>query len=81
MGIPLLYPWANRLAAFDYAVGGRAVRVPRDPERIQLESHGLPIHGVIGCRQAWELIQADGGVLTARLMDAIFEQVGRAVPC
>jgi len=70
MGIPLLYPWANRLAAFEYEAGGRAVRVPRDPARIQLESHGLPIHGVIGGRQAWELTRApapDGGALTARL--------------
>ena len=26
MGIPLLYPWANRLAGFDYSVAGRTVR-------------------------------------------------------
>ena len=70
MGIPLLYPWANRLAAFDYEAGGRTVRIPHDPERIQLESHGLPIHGVIGGRQAWEVTRApgrDGGSLSARL--------------
>jgi aldose 1-epimerase len=70
MGIPLLYPWANRLAAFDYEVGGRTVQVPHDPERIQLETHGLPIHGVIGGRQRWELTRApgpEGGALTARL--------------
>ncbi len=70
MGIPLLYPWANRLAAFEYEAGGRAVQVPHDPERIQLESHGLPIHGVIGGRQAWEVTRTpaqDGGALTARL--------------
>jgi aldose 1-epimerase len=67
MGIPLLYPWANRLAAFDYEAGGRTVRIPHDPERIQLESHGLPIHGVIGGRQGWEVIRAAGGALSARL--------------
>jgi galactose mutarotase-like enzyme len=66
MGIPLLYPWANRLAAFDYEAAGRAVTVPRDPERIQLESHGLPIHGVIGGRQAWEVTRAERGALSAR---------------
>jgi hypothetical protein len=43
------------LAGFDYRVGDRVVRIPHDPERIQLESHGLPIHGVIGGRLAWEL--------------------------
>jgi galactose mutarotase-like enzyme len=70
MGIPLLYPWANRLAGFEYEAGGRTVRIPRDPGRIQLESHGLPVHGVIGGRQAWELAgapAAGGGSLSARL--------------
>ena len=70
MGIPLLYPWANRLAAFDYRIRGRTVRVPHDPELIQLDSHGLPIHGVIGGRLAWELTRTparDGGSLSARL--------------
>jgi aldose 1-epimerase len=69
MGIPLLYPWANRLSGSDYTVAGRAVQVPDDPDRIGRDGNGLPIHGVIGGRIAWELTQAprDGGPLTARL--------------
>ena len=70
MGIPLLYPWANRLAAFDYRIRGRTVRVPHDPDLIQVDSRGLPIHGVIGGRVAWELTPApadDGGSLSAQL--------------
>src|SRR5271163_1652969 len=55
MGIPLLYPWANRLAGFDYSVAGQSVSVPHDPSRVKLDANGLPIHGVIGGRQAWEL--------------------------
>ncbi len=55
MGIPLLYPWANRLAGFDYSVDGRAVTVPRDAMRIALDTNGLPIHGVIGSRLPWQL--------------------------
>ena len=55
MGIPLLYPWANRLAAFDYSAAGRAVSLPHDPARIALDDNGLPIHGVIGGRMGWEL--------------------------
>src|SRR3954462_10187697 len=31
MGIPFLHPWANRLAGFEYAVDGRAVRLPDGP--------------------------------------------------
>ena len=54
MGIPLLYPWANRLAGFDYGVDGRLLSVPHDLSRVRLDAAGLPIHGVIGGRLAWE---------------------------
>jgi len=60
MGIPLLYPWANRLAAFDYSVAGRTVQVPHDPTRIAFDDNGLPIHGVIGGRLVWELTETRG---------------------
>jgi galactose mutarotase-like enzyme len=44
MGIPLLHPWANRLAGDEVTVAGRRIRAgrrtPRDPA-------GLPIHGVL----------------------------------
>lgn len=60
MGIPLLYPWANRLAAFEYSVEGRTVAVPHDPTRIALDNNGLPIHGVIGGRLEWELASTPG---------------------
>jgi aldose 1-epimerase len=55
MGIPLLYPWANRLAGFEYSLSGRTVVVPHDPTRIALDDNGLPIHGVIGGLLVWEL--------------------------
>lgn len=55
MGVPLLYPWANRLAGFRYSVAGREVTVPSDPQRVALDGNGLPIHGVIGGGVAWEL--------------------------
>ncbi len=70
MGVPLLYPWANRLARFDYSVAGRTVSVPHDPTLIALDANGLPIHGVIGGRMAWQLGDSgsgDGGSLAARL--------------
>jgi aldose 1-epimerase len=58
MAIPLLYPWANRLAGFDYSAAGRTVPIPHDPSRVRLDANGLPIHGVIGGRQVWELTDA-----------------------
>lgn len=70
MGIPLLYPWANRLGGFQYTVGGRTVRLPRDQQLVRLDPHGLPIHGVIGGRMAWEPQPAedrDASTLVARL--------------
>jgi galactose mutarotase-like enzyme len=70
MGIPLLYPWANRLAAFDYAVGGVRVRVPHDPGCVAIDQNGRPIHGVVGGRLAWRLDDPpadDAGSLVARL--------------
>ena len=69
MGIPLLYPWANRLAGFSYEVAGRVVAVPHDPARIALDGRGLPIHGVIGGRLAWQADDAPAprSSLAARL--------------
>jgi aldose 1-epimerase len=61
MGIPLLYPWANRLAGFDYTIAGHSVTVPHDATRVALDDRGLPIHGVIGGRMAWEPAGAPGG--------------------
>jgi galactose mutarotase-like enzyme len=58
MGIPLLYPWANRLAGFSYRVAGRTIEVPHDPSVIAVDQNGLPIHGVIGGRLQWELTSA-----------------------
>jgi len=69
MGIPLLYPWANRLAAFDYSVAGRTVAVPHDPWLVALDGNGLPIHGVIAARLRWQLAapdRGDGSALLAR---------------
>lgn len=70
MGIPLLYPWANRLSGFRYSVAGRTVDVPHDPTRVALDGDGLPIHGVIPGRLRWEPAQlpsAGAQSLSARL--------------
>ena len=70
MGVPLLYPWANRLAEFGYTVAGKTVALPRDRARVALDDNGLPIHGVIGGRMAWQASSPTGsadGELTARM--------------
>jgi aldose 1-epimerase len=47
MGIPLLYPWANRLSAFAYEAAGATVSLPDDRALIPTDPNGLPIHGVL----------------------------------
>jgi galactose mutarotase-like enzyme len=69
-GIPLLYPWANRLAGWSYEVGGRRVELARDGAGIRTEEHGLPIHGLLAAARGWQLewvgVDAGGAGLHAR---------------
>jgi aldose 1-epimerase len=58
MGIPLLHPWANRLAADDYRVNGTAVRLRDDSRLIARDDQGLPIHGLLGGSPHWRLRRA-----------------------
>ncbi len=58
MGIPLLHPWANRLAADEYRVNGTAVRLTRDSPLVARDEHGLPIHGLLGGSPHWRLRHA-----------------------
>jgi aldose 1-epimerase len=58
MGIPLLHPWANRLAADEYRVNGTAVRLRGGSPTIARDEHGLPIHGLVGGSPHWELRHA-----------------------
>jgi galactose mutarotase-like enzyme len=66
MAMPLLYPWANRLADFAYAAAGKRVALPDDPRLLPRDPNGLPIHGVIPDLMRWEA-QASGATLRASL--------------
>jgi len=67
MGIPILHPWANRLAGFDYAVDGRTVRLPDGPPLVRCEEHGLPIHGLLGGSPHWRVRGTEAAGDRARL--------------
>jgi aldose 1-epimerase len=43
-GIPILYPWANRLGGWSYDALGRHVDVARDAP---VDTNGIPIHGTV----------------------------------
>lgn len=67
MGIPLLHPWANRLAGFEYTVAGKQVRLPQGDGLIPVDPSGLPIHGVLPEAMRWEVEDSGTGSLTATL--------------
>jgi aldose 1-epimerase len=67
MGIPLLHPWANRLAAHGYVLDGRAVRLAPGPPLVRCDEHGLPIHGLLGASPHWHVSTVEAGAAVARL--------------
>jgi aldose 1-epimerase len=58
MGIPLLYPWANRLADWSYEALGRSVDLHRlEGGVVKADGEtGLPIHGALP--GPWRLVEA-----------------------
>jgi aldose 1-epimerase len=69
MGIPLLYPWANRLGSRHFSLGGREVSLESDELPLALDAGGLPMHGLLGAAAGWRVDRheslPDGGVLAA----------------
>jgi len=66
-GIPLLHPWANRLAGPTYRTAGRSATLDLTSPLLHADEHGLPIHGVPWSRLGWEVLAATTDVLQARL--------------
>ena len=83
-GIPLLHPWANRLAGTSYSVGGRRVELNPRRSPIHLDSGGLPIHGVLAASPDWEVDGRTPGngsaAVSARLDYGAHEQLMAAFP-
>lgn len=70
MGIPLLYPWANRIASRRFRVAGREVNLDLASPPPSLDPNGLPIHGLLAAAEGWRVerheARGDGGLLVAR---------------
>ena len=66
-GIPLLHPWANRLAESRYSAAGRDVELDPSSPLLHFDEDGLPIHGVPWSRLAWEVTENRQDSLVARL--------------
>ena len=84
MGIPLLHPWANRVALSHFPVAGRTVELDLDSTPPALDSNGLPIHGLLSAASGWS-VEAhkgteDGGLLFARFDFAGNDELLAAFP-
>ena len=66
-GIPLLHPWANRLAGLEYRAAGRDVRLDGASPILHFDSKGLPIHGVPWSKLPWEVTASRTDTIEARL--------------
>jgi aldose 1-epimerase len=67
MGIPLLYPWANRLSHRGYDAAGKRVTLPEPDGRYALDPGGLPIHGALPGDLLWEIARATSDTVRAKL--------------
>jgi aldose 1-epimerase len=68
MGIPLLHPWANRLARTRFSVAGGEVDLD-DAMEVTRDPNGLPMHGLLAAAVGWRVDRheptEEGGVLVA----------------
>ncbi|MGH2975573.1 MAG: aldose 1-epimerase, partial [Solirubrobacterales bacterium] len=70
MGIPLLHPWANRIAERRFPIAGREVAI-EPPAPLSTDPNGLAIHGLVSAATGWRVERHDatahGAVLVAEL--------------
>lgn len=67
MGIPLLYPWANRLGANTYQAAGKTVTLTDGEFGVRTDSNGLPIHGVLAAFPNWRVTHESDHQLTGEV--------------
>lgn len=67
MGIPILYPWANRLGTNTYTAEGVTVTLQPGENGVRPDPAGLPIHGVLAAYPDWRVTAETGNELTAEL--------------
>jgi len=67
VGIPLLYPWANRLAGLGYRVLGQEVILDPSSPLLHFDENGLPNHGVPWPLLQWAVTEARQDFLAAQL--------------
>jgi aldose 1-epimerase len=83
MGIPLLHPWANRLARTRFSVAGDEVDLD-DAMTVTRDPNGLPMHGLLAAAVGWRVDRheatEDGGVLEGSFDFADHRELMAAFP-
>ncbi|WP_407686904.1 aldose 1-epimerase [Mycobacterium sp. HUMS_1102779] len=67
MGIPILYPWANRLGGDTYSAEGATVRLTPGENGVRADPNGLPIHGTMAAYPGWRVTAQTADALTAEV--------------
>lgn len=85
MGIPLLHPWANRLAEMRFPVAGREVNLDAASPPPSRDANGLPMHGLLAAAEGWSVeghkgTIEGGGVLLGRFDFAADDRLLEAFP-
>jgi galactose mutarotase-like enzyme len=65
--IPLLHPWANRLASPDYEIAGRRAKLDVSAPNVHTDPGGFPIHGLVAGSPHWSVVEQTSAGLRARL--------------
>ena len=65
-GIPLLYPFANRLSGLDYEAAGQSVHLNPKSPLLHFDARGLPIHGVPWAKLMWDVLRSDATHVEAK---------------
>lgn len=67
MGIPILYPWANRLSENTYTTQDVTVTLTPGENGVRADPNGLPIHGVLAAYPGWQVTGEAADELTAQV--------------
>ena len=67
MGIPILYPWANRLGGNTYTAEDVTVTLTPGENGVRPDPNGLPIHGVLAAYPGWRVTANSDNELTAEV--------------
>ncbi|CDO86664.1 aldose epimerase [Mycobacterium triplex] len=67
MGIPILYPWANRLGGNTYAAENVTVELTPGENGVRADPNGLPIHGTLAAYPGWRVVTGSASELTAEV--------------